>query len=388
MENKREELKGILREILTEEKDQAGIEAKEAAYQKLLEENKALKEAEAKRIASPGKIVSLDTPEGKTVDFIYKGYDLKRQCKDLTIKDESTRESIAKFTIDMITKASLSEANTGAYLVPDEYENTLMALARLESLALQKCRIFNISRDVLKIPVEATGTSVNAAAFGTANGESDPTLGLKTLDMKRIGNYTEIFNDLLEDSVFDITSYLASMNAEAIGQSIDNNVFGSTGTSFTGNILTDAGSFATVGTSASTIANVSYTHFSECISKLASNKIQGAEWYINRLGLHYVRILTDESDRLIYMMPSGTQPGGIYGFPVNSVEVITGAPATTKPFVLFGNLKNYALGIRKGMTMQMNPYIKMKEGITQFVCHTRVDGDALFDSAFAVIKIG
>ena len=387
MDNKREELKGILRELIDEDTAKKALADKDDAYQRLLSENATLKAAEEARKNSNGKVISLSTPEGKAVEFVYKGYDLRNQCRDISIKDESLKESIAKFTIDMIQKASLNEGNTGAYLVPDEYENTVMALARLESVALNKCRIFNISRDVLKIPVENAKTGVDAQAFGTANMESDPTLSQITLDMKRIGNYSEVYNDLLEDSVFDITSWLMSLNAEAIGQTIDTNVLGA-GTGFTGNCLADAGSTVTVGTSASSIANTSYAHISSAISKLSSNKLNGAEFYFNKLLAHYLRVEVDENSRPIWTPSTGLVPAQLYGYTTNLVETMSAAPATTVRFALFGNLINYALAIRKGMTMQVNPYIKMKEGITQMICHTRIDGETMIPSAFAAIKIG
>jgi len=385
--DKKLELKGLLRELMDEETAKKEIAKKDEAYAKLLEENKALKELEEKRKNAKGKNVKLNTPTGESVDFIYKGWDLRNQCADLTIASEETKNEIAKFSIDMITKASLGEGNTGAYLVPDSYENTIMALARLQSIALQECRIFNISRDVLKIPVESTNTAVDIQAFGTANTESDPVLSQITLDMKRIGNYSEIYNDLLEDSVFDISSWLASMGAEAIGMEIDNNVLGS-GTGFTGNALTDAGSTVTVGTSASTIADLSYNHFSLAVAELSENQVGGAKFYMNKIGAHYVRTQKDDNNRPIFQLPTADNAGQLYGYDVRLSDKITGAPATTDPFVLFGNLKNYALGIRKGMEFQINPYIKMKEGISQFILSARVDGDALMDSSFVNIAIG
>jgi len=387
MENKREELKGILRELIDEDTAKNALAAKDAAYEKLMAENKSLREAEEARKASVGKVISLNTPEGKAVDFIYKGYDLRNQCRDIRIKDESLKESIAKFTVDMIQKAALTEGNTGAYLVPDEYENTVMSLARLESVALNKCRMFNISRDVLKIPIESAKTTVDAQAFGTANSESEPTLSQITLNMVRIGNYSEVYNDLLEDSVFDITSWLMSLNAEAIGQTIDSNVLGA-GTGFTGNCLADAYYTGTVGTSASTIANTSFTHISELISKLSSNKLAGAEFYFNKSLAHYLRVETDDEGRPIWTQTTMAVPSQLYGYNANLVEAMVAAPATTARFVLFGNLQNYALAIRKGMTMQINPYIKMKEGITQMICHTRIDGETMQPTAFSALKIG
>ena len=384
----KEELKGLIKSLMDEDKAAQKAAEKDEAYAKLLEENKELKAAEEARKNSPGKEVKLLDAQGKAVDFVYKGYDLRNQCADIGIASEDTKDLIAKFTIDMITKASLNEGNTGAYAVPDEYESTLFALARLQSIALNECRIFNISRDVLKIPTEASGMSLDAQASGTANVESDPTLGQVVLNMKRVGNYTEIYNDLLEDSVFDISSWIAAMNAEALGQTIDDNVFGSTGTVFSGNALADAGTSVTVGTSTSHISDVSYTHFSEAVASLSAKSITGSKFYLNRLGMHYIRTEKDSNNRPIYTLPTADNSGLIYGFPVKSVETITGAPATTAPFVLFGNLKNYALGIRKGLTMQVNPYVKMKEDITQFIMHARMDGDCLADNAFVNIAIG
>lgn len=387
MEDSTKELKGLIKEIMNEDELKKAQEAKDEDFARLVEENKELKLAEEARAKGEGIKVDLTAPAGEKVEFIYKGYDLRRQCLDLSIADEDRKQRHAKFVVDMITKAAMTEESgaVGGYLVPDEYELDVMALARLSSVALRECRIFNVGRDVLKIPVELTGTDVDVQAFGSANTESEPTLSEITLDMKRIGNYSIVYNDLLEDSFFDIASWLTGLNAEAIGQKIDGYVF--TGSSFTGDLYDLTTNVITVSGSNGSIADISYSHFSEAISKLTDNKLTGAKFYFNKAVTHYVRTEKDSQNRPIWIDPTSTAPASLYGYPYVQVEKLTSAPSSGGAFGIFGNLKHYYLGVRKGMMMQRNPFLYMAEGKTQFICHTRLDGDVGIEPALAIFKL-
>jgi HK97 family phage major capsid protein len=111
------------------------------------------------------------------------------------------------------------------------------------------------------------------------------------------------------------------------------------------------------------------------ISKLESIRAVGAKFYFNKALGHYVRIMKDDADRLIYQMPTAGNPGQIYGFPAVMVPKMTAAPTAGGQAFVFGNLnKGYALGIRRGMTMKVNPFILMKEHQTQFIVSGRLDG--------------
>jgi len=350
---------------------------------KMLEQNTELVKFKERMEKAEGKKVNLTTDTGETKEFIYKGFDLRHQGLKLTIADNDKRERHAKFLLDLIhDKASLSEANTGAYLVPDEYELDVAAMARLQSVALNDCRIFNVSRDVLKIPTESTGLSVDVQAFGTANTESDATLALVTLDMKRIGCYSEVYEDLMNDSFFDITSWLTELFAEALGQEIDDQVFN--GTDFTGSLCGACGSHITVS---GTVADLDESKLSEAISKVAGVRLNGAKFYFNKAVYHYIRTLADTQGRPIYQFPTAANPGQIYGYAATDVEKLRATATTGQYFGVFGNLRNYALGRRVGMTMKVNPYIKMKEGIVQFVAYARYDGKILLPNTLVDFAI-
>jgi len=382
MKEFQKELAGMIKEQLQEsfghDELKAKFEEQKEAQAKLEEKNAEMAAKLEQMEKAKGKEVNLEVPgKDETKSFIYKGYNLNGQGLGLNIKDNDKRERYAKFFIDAIHgKAALTEGNTGSYVLEDEMVHDVQALARLSSVALQDCRILNTGNDTVKIPAEATSTSVDAQAFGTANTESEPTLAQVSLDMNRIGNYAEVYNDLLADSFFDITSWLMDLNAETYGQAIDAGVFNGSN-SFTQGLLGNCGTHITVSGSNGNISDLSYTDFSEAISSLAGPRKAGAKFYLNKTGMHYVRTLADSQSRPIYQFPSDGAPAGIYGYPIVEVESITGAPTSAAYFVVFGNLKNYVLAIRQGMEMAVNPYIKMKEGVTQFVFFGRADGAIL-----------
>lgn len=369
----RTELKGIIKELLddkTNTKNEEIIDTNEEKMAKLLEDNADMKEKMEKLLTTSTEKTVI-VPEMDATTTLYKGYDLLAQGETLTIKDESKKERIAKFLIDTVTK-TMNEGTTtaGGHLVPEEYQVELLGFARETSVALQDCRVMPMSRDVMKFPRENGGVSVNwAATETTANVLTEPTVSMVTLSTERMGAYVPVTNDLLEDSAFDIVSFLTGLFAEAVGQELDNQVFN--GTPFA-SVLDGAGSTITI--SGTTFASVDHEDFSLAIAELSDIKLSGAKFYMNKAIKHYIRILKDGSDRLIYTLPSGIIPANIYEIPVRTVEKMVGTTAAATSFILLGNLKNYILGKRRGMTIKANPYILMKENTTQFVVSSRWDG--------------
>jgi HK97 family phage major capsid protein len=363
-----------------------GSEQALAEIAKMKEENKALASMVEEMKKSVGKPVSLIVPTGGTETFIYKGYDLRNQMQRFDIPNER-KELHSKFLIDMIKKTALTEASAGGggYTVPDQYDMDLQTLARLSSIALQECRIWNMTGDVLRIPAEGAAVTVDwASAEADPNNQSEPTFTEIALSTKRLGAYSIASNELLEDSAIDITGYLTEVFSEAQGQELDNQVFN--GTTFTSDLH---GGCGTTISGAASISALTFTHFSNAIAQLEEVRAVGAKFYFNKSVAHYVRTMIDASNRLIYQFPTAGNPGQIYGFPAVQVPKMTAAPTSGQQTFVFGNLyKGYALGKRRGMTMSVNPYILMKENQTQFVCNSRWDGAIALSGALVEFVIG
>jgi len=377
-----DELAGMIFERMNKAEFNEGKEETREEIARMKEDNTALKAEMETLRKSAGKKVSLSVPgEEKTTDFIYKGYDLKSQGAILTVPDEQ-KEHIAKFAIDVMIndKAALNEgtAAQGGYTVPEIWETEMQALARLNSVAIKDCRIWPMSTDTTLIPKENGAVSVDWANEKSANSESEPTVDQITLSAKRLGAYSESSTELVEDSFVDIVSWLTELFAEAQGQEIDKQVF--VGTTFTSSLKGNAG--ATISGSGAYSA-ITYTDFASAITQIEAPRRVGAKYYLDKSMAYYVRTMKDGSNRLIYQMPNGTDPENIYNYLMAEVPQMTNTPAAADTGFFFGNLrKAYALGRRRGMTMKVNPYIKMKEEMVQFINNSRWDGAVVLPGAY------
>jgi len=375
------ELAGLILEGIDKDAFKDGQDETREEIAKMKEENAGFKAQLEEMKKSAGKKVELEVPgsPGETKSFMYKGRDLRNQGLELAITPDR-REEVAKFLIDVVTKTAMTElsAGGGGYLVPDEYEKELLALARLSSVALTDARIWTMGTDTLRIPAEGNAVTVDfASAEADPNNQSEPTFAEVVLAPKRLGAYSVASNELLEDSIIDMTSYLTEIFAEANGQVIDLEVF--RGSNFTSSITGNCGT--TISGSAG-LSALTYTDFSSAIAQLEGPRRNGAKFYLDKAAMHYVRTMKDGSNRLIWQLPSEGGPGGIYGYPVVEVPAMIDAPTATQQGFVFGNLKKgYAIGLRKGMVMKTNPYILMKENQTQFVQHMRIDGAVALSGA-------
>ena len=179
--DKKEELKQLLKEV-----NQDVLDVVKDQNLKLDEQIAKMKEESTEMRTkidaienAPAKKVALEIPgkPGKTVDFMYKGYDLRRQGVTLDIADESIKNEIAKGIINLIhRKAAMAEGTDayGGYLVPEEYADAVFAFARLTSVALQDCDVIQTSTDSFNIPGELTGITVSWKTEATAVAASDP----------------------------------------------------------------------------------------------------------------------------------------------------------------------------------------------------------------------
>ena len=386
--NKIKELAGLVKDELGLDgldKVKENQEKYEADLAKVKEENAELK---AKIENAEGKKVDLTVPGKDTKKtFEYKGYDISRQCMKLALPtmDTERRERHAKFVIDTFHSKALTESNTGQHLVPVEYEDDVLALAMLQSVALQDARIMTVGSNSFKYPALLSRPSVDHQAFGTANTNSEQTYAMLTFTIdKRVGSYQEIYNDLLEDSVFDITSHSMNLIAESIGQEVDSQVFN--GTEFTTYLLGAAG--ATIDVTGANIASITYDNLVDAVYAAEIERAINPKWYFHKNVMAAVMKLKDTTgDPIFQRNIAGAPHGTILGYPVRLVSAMPSAPAATEEFAIFGDLKYYVLAQRQGMIFQVNPYVKMKEGVTQFIGFARYDGNVGAAGAFSELEM-
>lgn len=119
----------------------------------------------------------------------------------------------------MEVRNALSEGvdSEGGYLVPDEFEHTLVQSLADQNIMRGLANVIQTTSGDRKIPVVSTHGSAGWLDEGKPYTESDETFSQITLSAFKLGTFLKISEELLGDSVFDVEAYLAAEFARRIG---------------------------------------------------------------------------------------------------------------------------------------------------------------------------
>ena len=379
--------------IINEEREKASAQEKadaevkwatqEEHNVKILEENKELK---AQLESMQGRIITINQKTGVN-RFVFSGFDpeLSKNFKATLNSEES--EQVAKIMVaqakarqngDIFNEVALKAAFDGSNAIPVQYGSALMGLAELSSRALQYARVMVIESSSMKLPAKGTRETVDAQASGTANTEGSTTIGQLTWTIdKRVGGYIELLNDQLDDMNIDIVNqWVIPAQAEAIGQNMDGEMFN--GTEFTSSVsgVTTSVSGDSTATGSLTFAKLNTMFYAIEWERLGA--LSDPKWFGSRAALKDISALVDDNGRPIFQQvpingrPSQTLMGSEYVI----TPVIANEPADGAIRLAFGDPNHYLIAVRGGTFVSMvNPFIKMKEDVTQFICKARCDGN-------------
>ena len=384
MEDKRAELKGIIKEVVEEMPDDklAAMEEKIAAQEetnvKTLETNTELK---AQLEGLQGKLITLKQNTG-TNTFMFKGLDPNMVKNFKSTLSNSEAEQVAKVMVkqalahqngDVFNEASIKVFD-GATAIPVQYGSAVMGLAELSSVALSYANVIQADTNVIKLPTKGTRDTIDSQVSGTANRVDTSTIGQLTWTIdKRVGNYIEIRNDQLDDANFDIVNQIiVPFQAEAVGHNTDDEMFN--GTEFTSSVSGVTPSIDQTSTVVFTFDNLNTMFYA-----LEWERILGdPKWFGSRAALKDISALVDDNSRPIFQqVPINGRPAQtLFGAQYIITPSIANAPVDGAIRLAFGDPKHYTIFIRGSEFVSMvNPYIKMKEDITQFIAKARMDGN-------------
>ena len=331
----------------------------------------------------------------------YKGFKFHKQGTDqpeFMPSDPKRKERVVKEVLDMIGQFKeknvfkvMSEGGvgSGSEFVPEEWVMNVEEKARLISVALQDCRRYPMAHNVLHIPSQGTSVTVTWANESAASSQSEPGTADVDLTAKRVGLWGKFTQELFDDAVNDIVSYITRDVVEALGQEIDNQVFN--GSQFTG-VLGAATNTVTFGASntATSYTDMVARNWYDAIYKMAAVRRAGAKFYLPKELLPYLQSLTTGTAGTPLMsFLGGAQAATIGGYPFAEVEAIDGTDSTSSDFVCFGSLQNYALGVRLlPSSIELNPYAgtEFKQYEVLFRMYARLAGAPIFNDVFVTMN--
>ena len=223
----------------------------------------------------------------------------------------------------------------GGYLVPDEYERTLVEALEEENVFRQMAKVIRTSSGDRKIPVVATKGTASWIDEEGAYTESDDSFGQVSIGAYKVGTMIKVSEELLNDSVFDLESYIAKEFARRIGAKEEEAFFTGDGSGKPLGVLAATGGAETGVTAASSTA-VTADELMDLFYSLKSPYRKKAVWVLNDSTIKAVRKLKDSTGQYLW------QPSLVAGTP----DTLLGRPVKTSAYmpVIAAGAKTIAFG--------------------------------------------
>ena len=274
----------------------------------------------------------------------------------------------------------------GGYLVPDEFERTLVEALQEENLFRQLATIITTSSGDRKIPVVASkGTASWVDEEGTIP-ESDDAFGQVSIGAYKLATLIKVSEELLSDSVFNLERYIAREFGRRIGAKEEEAFFVGDGTGKPTGIFHSTGG-AGVGVTAASASAISIDEIMDLFYSLKSPYRKNAAFVTNDATIKAIRKLKDGNGQYLWQ-PSVTagQPDSLLNRPLKTsayVPVIASAAKT----IAFGDFSYYWVADRQGRSFQRLNELFAVTGQVGFKATQRVDGKLILAEAVKVLQM-
>ena len=231
----------------------------------------------------------------------------------------------------------------GGYLTPDEFEHTLVEALEEEDIFRGLANTIQTSSGDRKIPVVATKGDASWVDEEWAIPESDDSFKQVTLSAYKLATMIKISEELLNDSAFDLESYVAKEFGRRIGTKEEEAFFVGDGTGKPTGILDETGG-GQLGKTTSGAAAISFDEIMDLFYSLKSPYRKNATFLMNDSTVKAIRKLKDGGGQYIWQpsMVEGT-PDTILNRPVLTSAYMPEISAGNKT-VAFGDFKYYWIG--------------------------------------------
>lgn len=267
----------------------------------------------------------------------------------------------------------------GGYLVPDEFEQTLVEALEEENFFRNIATVIQTSSGDRKIPVVA---SKGEAAWIDEEGafvESDETFGQVSIGAYKVGTMIKVSDELLNDSAFNLEAYISKEFGRRIGSKEEEAFFVGNGTGKPTGIFNATGG-ASEGTKTST-AVISFDDVMDLFYSVKSPYRKKAVWVLNDTTVKALRKLKDNNGNYIWQ-PSvqAGQPDTILNRPYHTSAYVPEI-AAGKKVMAFGDFSYYWIADRQGRSFKRLNELYAANGQVGFLASQRVDGKLILTEA-------
>ena len=272
----------------------------------------------------------------------------------------------------------------GGFLVPEEFERTLLDGLEEENVIRQLAKVITSSNDQ-KIPIVATKGTASWVDEEGAIPESDDSFGQVTLSAFKVATTIKVSSELLQDSAFDMAAYIAQGFARRIGNCEEEAFISGNGTGKPTGILNATGG-AQLGVTTAAAAAITLDELLDLFYSLKSPYRRKAVFLMNDGTVKAIRKLKDTTGNYLWQpsIKEGT-PDTILSRPIYTSAFIPELKAGAKT-VAFGDFDYLWIADRQGRTFKRLDELYAKNDQIGFLATQRVDAKVILGEAIKVLQ--
>lgn len=318
------------------------------------------------------------TPEGKA-EKTGRASDAYKAAFWRTMRDKAVPHEV-------LNALQVGTDSEGGYLVPDEYEHTLIESLEEENIFRRFAHIIRTSSGDRKIPIVVSKGTASWIDEEAAYPESDDAFGQTSINAYKLATMIKVSDELLHDSVFDVASYIAREFARRIGAAEEEAFFTGNGTGKPTGLLNTTGG-AQVGVTAKSATALTFDEVMDLFYSLRAPYRRSAVFLTNDATMKALRQLKNGNGDYIWQpsVTAGT-PDTILNRPVYTSTFMPTIAAGAKTMV-FGDMNYYWIADREGRKFQRLNELYAPTGQVGFLASQRVDGKLILPEAVKVLQM-
>ena len=287
---------------------------------------------------------------------------------------------------EILNALQVGTDSEGGYLVPDEFEHTLIEALEEQNIFRTLAHVIQTSSGDRKIPVVASKGTASWVDEEGAIPESDDAFSQVSIGAYKLGTMIKVSEELINDSVFDLEAYIAREFARRIGNKEEEAFFTGDGTGKPLGVLAATGG-AEIGVTAASATAFTADEIFDLFYSLKAPYRKNAVFVMNDASVKALRKLKDSNGQYLWQ-PSLTAatPDTLMGRPVYTSAFMPALAAGAKA-VLFGDLSYYWVADRQGRSFRRLGELFAPTGQVGFLATQRVDGKLILPEAVKVLQM-
>ncbi len=273
----------------------------------------------------------------------------------------------------------------GGYLVPDEFERTLVEALEEENIFRRLANVITTASGDRKIPVVASKGTASWIDEEGVIPESDDSFGQVSIGAYKLGTMIKVSEELLNDSVFQLEPYISREFARRIGNKEEEAFFIGDGSGKPTGILAATGG-AQLGVTTAGATAITLDEVLDLFYSLKAPYRNKSVFIMNDSTVKAIRKLKDGQGQYLWQpsIQAGT-PDTILNRPLYTSSYVPAIEAGAKT-IAFGDFSYYWVADRQGRVFKRLNELYAVTGQVGFVATQRVDGKLILPEAIKVLQ--